>query len=177
MIDGYWEYYYSNGQLMFKGNYINGKRDGYWRHYYSNGKLQSNGLYKNGRFIENKVINESKKKLFIPRKLTKDDSRYNKWNNSQPIKTIDGKEVRINQYTYDGLKNGYWEEYFDDGVLDYRGSYVNGKQDGYWEEFWGNGELYYKGSFLNGKRHGDWEIYDIDGELMHKKLYVNGVKQ
>jgi antitoxin component YwqK of YwqJK toxin-antitoxin module len=27
---GLWEVYWSNGQLRFKGNYINGQRIGYW---------------------------------------------------------------------------------------------------------------------------------------------------
>ena len=36
---GYWEYYYYNGQLMFKGNYVNGKLHGYWEDYYENGQL------------------------------------------------------------------------------------------------------------------------------------------
>jgi antitoxin component YwqK of YwqJK toxin-antitoxin module len=27
---GYWEKYYSNSQLFFKGNFINGKQDGLW---------------------------------------------------------------------------------------------------------------------------------------------------
>ena len=36
---GYWERYYSNGQLMYKGNYVDGKPHGYWEEYYNNGKL------------------------------------------------------------------------------------------------------------------------------------------
>lgn len=27
---GYWENYHPNGQLHYKGNYLNGKRHGYW---------------------------------------------------------------------------------------------------------------------------------------------------
>ena len=38
---GYWEGYYSNGQLLYKGNYVNGKQHGYWEWYYSNGQLKS----------------------------------------------------------------------------------------------------------------------------------------
>ena len=36
---GLWEWYYSNGQLCYKGNYINGKEDGLWEGYHSNGQL------------------------------------------------------------------------------------------------------------------------------------------
>jgi len=37
--DGYWETYYSNGQLSDKGNYINGKEEGYWEEYNKDGRL------------------------------------------------------------------------------------------------------------------------------------------
>lgn len=53
------------------------------------------------------------KKLFIPRKLSDNDSRYSDWNNSQPIK--DGK--RINQYDSEGRKQGYWEYYWNGQLL------------------------------------------------------------
>jgi len=34
---GYWETYYSNGNLWYKGNYINGKLSGYCEWYTSSG--------------------------------------------------------------------------------------------------------------------------------------------
>jgi antitoxin component YwqK of YwqJK toxin-antitoxin module len=36
---GYWEQYYPNGNLWYKGNYVNGERDGYRVYYYTNGDL------------------------------------------------------------------------------------------------------------------------------------------
>jgi len=53
------------------------------------------------------ITEEQKKKLFIPRRLSGEDSRWVQWNKYQPI--VDG--VQINQYTHDGKKEGYWEEY------------------------------------------------------------------
>ena len=36
---GYWEYYYANGNIMFKGYYKNGKDHGFWEEYgYTYGK-------------------------------------------------------------------------------------------------------------------------------------------
>ena len=43
--DGYWEEYYPNGQLWFKGNFINGKKDGYWENYFFDGKLSYKGYF------------------------------------------------------------------------------------------------------------------------------------
>jgi antitoxin component YwqK of YwqJK toxin-antitoxin module len=54
---GYWEYYHSNGQLAYKGNYINGKENGWWESYWSDGKLCHKGNYirgkRDGLWIEN----------------------------------------------------------------------------------------------------------------------------
>lgn len=43
--EGYWERYWDNGDLYYKGNYINGKRVGYWEIYYKRGKLNSKGFF------------------------------------------------------------------------------------------------------------------------------------
>ncbi len=42
---GYWESYYSNGQLGYKGNYVNGIKHGYWESYHYNGKLINKTYY------------------------------------------------------------------------------------------------------------------------------------
>lgn len=38
---GYWEYYYHNGNLWYKGNFINRKQHGYWEFYLTNNELKS----------------------------------------------------------------------------------------------------------------------------------------
>ena len=42
---GYWEFYNTNGQLYFKGNFINGNQDGPWERYNTNGKLEAKQYY------------------------------------------------------------------------------------------------------------------------------------
>ena len=46
---GYWERYLSNGNIIFKGNYLNGLKHGYWENYWLNGKLLKKGNYINGK--------------------------------------------------------------------------------------------------------------------------------
>ena len=86
----------------------------------------------------------NKKKLFIPRKLSGEGSRWEQWNKDQPI--VDGK--RINQYDGEGREQGYWEYYWDD-------------------------QLWYKGTYKNGVRDGIWEWYLYDGSLNGRRLYKN----
>jgi antitoxin component YwqK of YwqJK toxin-antitoxin module len=173
--EGMWEYYENNGDLWIKGNFKNNKEDGVWEDYVNN-KLKAKFLYDKGRLIQKIPITESeqpKKKLFIPRKLSGEDNRYTDWNNSQPIK--DGK--RINQYDNEGNKTGYWEEYWDNGDLERKGSYINGLMDGMWEIYYIDGELYSRGPYKDGERNGEWFYYNnYDGKLEYKTLYKNGDK-
>jgi antitoxin component YwqK of YwqJK toxin-antitoxin module len=85
-------------------------------------------------------------KLFIPRKLSVDDSRYLEWNNSQVV--VNG--VRINQYDMDGRKQGYWEYYYENGRIRSKGNYVNGIWEGNWEWYYDNGKISSKASYVNG---------------------------
>jgi antitoxin component YwqK of YwqJK toxin-antitoxin module len=41
-----------------------------------------------------------------------------------------------------------------------------GQRHGYWEEYFSNGKLSYKGNFVNGKEHGYWEWYFDDGRTV-----------
>ena len=45
------EYYYYNGQLETKENYIDGLEDGLWKTYYENGQLKDIGNYIKGREV------------------------------------------------------------------------------------------------------------------------------
>ncbi len=49
-LHGYWEeYYYPNGNLMYKTNYVNGESHGYWETYYQNGQLSWKGYFVNDK--------------------------------------------------------------------------------------------------------------------------------
>jgi hypothetical protein len=115
------------------------------------------------------ITEEQKKKLFIPRKIEGEGSRWEQWNNSQP--TINGK--KINQYDLNGKPIGYWDDWIDDEMVSGKGFFIKGLKHGMWEEYWDNGELLGKGIYKNGKESGIWEFYD-DGKLDSKTLFDNG---
>jgi antitoxin component YwqK of YwqJK toxin-antitoxin module len=45
---GYWEVYWTSGNLYYKGNYHNGQRHGNWEEYWASGNLWFKGAYNNG---------------------------------------------------------------------------------------------------------------------------------
>lgn len=50
-----------------------------------------------------------------------------------------------NRFNKDGLRVGYWEEYYPSGKLLSKGSYVNDFEVGLWEYYNVDGELFFKG--------------------------------
>ena len=197
---GYWEeYWVGTNKLNSKGFYKDDKQDGVWKHYHhkgddilwyeeshKNGKLIKTLLYYyddngnivdrkiyggNGKLIKSLPITESKK-LFIPRKLSGEGSRWSDWNKEQPI--VDG--VHINQYDMEGRKQGYWEQYFNNGKLESKGTYKNDNEEGMWEWYYENGELGSVGLCINDKRNGIWRFYRENGKLDVKGSYEDDKK-
>jgi len=193
--DGKWVFYYMNGNIENEGSFKNDLKDGVWAQYYRDGNLIRKELYNNGEYVRRISLKESetpKKKLFVPRRLSGENSRWVQWNKEQPI--VDGKP--INQYDMEGNKQGYWEiidkdgkllkgSYKDnkkDGIwkfynvnggLNYKGPYKDGLKDGIWEYYFWNGNLSFKGLYKNDLRDGIWEYYTISGNLLKKELYDN----
>ena len=65
-----------------------------------------------------------------------------------------------NNFDNNGQRHGYWEVYFLNGNLFYKGNYFHGKQHDYWEVYYDNGILYYKGNYDMDEEIGLWCIND-----------------
>ena len=73
-----------------------------------------------------------------------------------------------------GLKNGPVLVYFENGNLNKKYNYLNGKFDGPFHEWKIDGTVIGVAYYLNGIKNGKWEIYDINGNLTHEIIYSNG---
>jgi antitoxin component YwqK of YwqJK toxin-antitoxin module len=73
-----------------------------------------------------------------------------------------------------GLKEGYWIDYWSNGNPYSKGNYINNEKEGYWEYYNLCGKrIYSKGNYLNGLRHGYWEGYSEHSYLIWKGNYLN----
>jgi antitoxin component YwqK of YwqJK toxin-antitoxin module len=90
------------------------------------------------------------------------------------IKLINPNIKFVGSFDVNNLKTGYWEYYWENGKLWYKGNYVNGIQEGYWEWYWSNGNIAWKGNFKNGKQDGYWEFYYSNGNIELRGNYING---
>jgi antitoxin component YwqK of YwqJK toxin-antitoxin module len=62
--EGYWEIYYDNDKIHYKGNFLNGIRHGYWESYYKNGFLCYKVNFFKGNYID-LWINDNKVGLWF----------------------------------------------------------------------------------------------------------------
>jgi antitoxin component YwqK of YwqJK toxin-antitoxin module len=67
-------------------------------------------------------------------------------------------------------KDGYWEDYWLNGKVRKRYYYSDGLLNGLYERFHDNGQLHYKGKFINNEYVGFWERYYPDGKI-HRIVY------
>ena len=66
---------------------------------------------------------------------------------------------------FTGKTTGQRQETYKDGVL-----------DGPWFEYHDNGQLFGKGDYKKGKREGPWVTYLHNGQLVDEGTYKNGKK-
>ena len=77
-----------------------------------------------------------------------------------------------------GMFEGTWVYYHDNGQLQAKGNYKNSKREGAWSNYWDNGRLISEGNYKNGKKEGDWVGYDQNGTVWepYTGTFKDGVK-
>ena len=157
------EYDSLTNELIFEGEYLNGKRSGKGKEYFNTGfsyDLIFEGEYSNGeKNGKGKDYYDFGQLKFIGEYLNGKE-----WN---------GKGYDINgNYLYE-LKDGkgFIKQYYRNGFLKYEGDYLNGKGKEYSQ--FGYINLIYEGEYLNGERHGKGKEYYSD-KLIFEGEYKNG---
>ena len=149
--DGY------SDQLIYIGEYLNGKRNGEGKEFNEKGDLIFVGKYLNGNRLNNEYNNENKKlenNIFNEKKYEKE------YHNG--CLSFEGNYIN-------GKRNGKGKEYDYYGNVAFEGEYLNGKK---WN---GKGDFGYNNSkyeFKNGK--GFIKEFDWYGTLIFEGEYLNG---
>ena len=136
--------YYNNDDLLFEGEYRDGKRNGNEKEYYKKRICEFAFEYLN------KKDNEEEKESYNKGKIKFEGEYLNgkQWNGK-------GKEY----------KNGY---------LVFEGEYLNGKRwNGKGIEYNYIGDLICEGEFLNGKRNGKGKEYKNKALISYRLQFVN----
>ena len=175
------EFNMSNNKLIYKGEYLKGKRNGKGKEYDKNGNLIFEGEYLNGkRNGEGKEIIDLDYKKYI---FQGEYLNGKRWNGYGYFNGNEKKECEIKNGEGTVIEYHHYYNYCDDIIL--KCEYKNGeKKKGteiyslftqHYEEFnMSNNKLIYKGEYLNGKRNGKGKEYDKDGNLIFEGEYLNG---
>jgi len=138
--------YFRGGKKNAEGVFLNEKREGLWRFFSEfDEALVSEEFYIEGK--KNGVA-----KTFFP-----------------------GKGVLEVITWKNGIREGLWEQYFDDGTIKLRCSYKNDMKEGPITVYYPNGQKFNTGEYLNGYPDGTWLTYDLDGKLLGTDVYDHGV--
>ena len=148
--------------IIFEGEYLNGKRHGKGEEFNEYNELLFEGEYlynyrrKGKKYLDGKLIYEGEY-LY--------DSKW-----SGKGYDIEGNKI------YELINgNGPVKEYREDfGFPSFEGEYLNGKRNGKGKEYGPSGKVEYEGEYLNGKRNGKGKEYNDDGELKFAGEYLNG---
>jgi antitoxin component YwqK of YwqJK toxin-antitoxin module len=74
-----------------------------------------------------------------------------------------------------GRQQGEWTYYFENGKVNRKAVFADGKPDGTREIYRDDGTLAAKRSFRDGQREGEWIIYDKSGtKPLREEYYANG---
>jgi len=68
--------------------------------------------------------------------------------------------------TVDGVQQGHWQCFYDNGKVREEGDYQQGKKSGHWKFYHENGNLALEGSYENGLEKGAWKMYDESGNQL-----------
>jgi protein-export membrane protein SecD len=74
----------------------------------------------------------------------------------------------------DGLRNGKWSWWSEDGKMDSSGTYKDGNQDRKWTSWYENGQKEYEGTYKDGKREGLSTWWRGDGQKRLERTFKVG---
>ena len=152
--------YNSNGDLIYEGEFLNGKRNGKGKEYYFYNRLTFEGEFLNDIKWTGKGYDKSNNIIFELK------------NGKGFVKEYDFDSLYLQyegEYLY-GKRNGKGKEYWND-ELRYEGEYLNGEKHGKGKEYF-RGVLVFEGEYLNGKRKGQGKEYYEDSKIRFEGEYL-----
>ena len=96
---------------------------------------------------------------------------YKKFTDIPFIGEVNGRQ---NGTIINGKRDGFWESYFENGQLNWKGNYKNDNLDGPWEYYHKNGQLSFKGNYVDGKEEGSFEHFKENGKFEKRETWKNG---
>lgn len=188
---GLWKFFHENGRVRLEGNYSNDLKDGFFKEYDEEGKLLATAKWIEGEKQEDAV---ELVKLEVAKDYYPDGSvmTMQTFRNgvAQGVRRDydlegnivsgafyqDGEKVGEGITLKDGVRDGEWKEFYNNGALKAEGKYDNGLKVGTWKYYHPNGQLEQTGKFdEKGRLQGKWVWYYPSGNLLREEHYIDGM--
>ena len=138
--------FHANGRLMGEGNYLEKVKDSSWNYYSDfDGVRVSSEYYIKGK-LDSTVIN------YYPKGGVAEEIPYSM-----------------------GLKDGVWKQYFTDGKLKLKATFVNDKLEGQMLVYYMNGIPEVSGIYKNNLKNGPWIYFTEKGVAYKKDTFLRGL--
>lgn len=160
---GEWRYCYDNGQLHTSGTFHSGDSNDFgtdWKFYNRDGK-EFVEQYDSMRVLQYTLDHRP---LSVSYFVGETETRY---------QFNDNYTVNAHGLVRNGLKEGPWEFFYANGQKMLEARYTDGVENGAYVSYRENGVPYFRGFYINGKRANIWEFYDEEGNLAGTKDFDN----
>lgn len=188
---GRWKYFYDDGKLKVEGIYRDDKKNGYFKEYDEKGMLIDIAKYVNDIRQEEspELVKLDVKTDYFPSGKPKTVVSY-KGDVPEGIRRdydTTGKVVASYIYSNgkitgegiiddEGVKDGPWKEYFEEGELRAEGVYNQGKRVGKWHFYHQNGSIEQEGNYnAEGNPEGQWKWYYANAKVLREESFRNGL--
>lgn len=196
---GKWKEFYgcpepclTEGGVHFEGEYQDDKKHGYWREYdrkgltlntvkYNKGEVEKNADelikldFKTEYYDDATVKSIKSYKNGVPEGIFREYSPEGKIINSEVF--MNGNKLGEGVMDEDGIKRGFWKEYYTDSLLRAEGNYDDGQRIGEWIFYFKNGKTEQKGNYLKGEKpEGKWNWFHENGNLWREEFFQNGLE-
>lgn len=188
---GRWKYFYDDGKVKLEGIYRDDKRNGYFKEYDDKGMLIDIAKYVNDEkqvetpelvkldvktdyYPTGKVKTIASYKGDVPEGIRRDYDTSGRVVSSYIFSK--GKIISEGIIDDEGVKDGPWKEYYEEGQLRSEGVYSLGKRIGKWNFYHENGSIEQEGNYNNqGNTEGPWKWYYDNGTVAREESFRNGL--
>lgn len=188
---GLWKFFHENGLVRLEGKYVNDLKDGYFKEYDETGKLLTTAKWIEGEkqedatelvrleiakdyYPDGKVMAMQTFRNGVAQGVRRDYDREG--NIVSGAFYEDGEKVGEGITLEDGVRDGEWQEFYNNGALRGEGMYDKGIKVGTWKYYYPNGLLEQTGDFdKKGRFKGTWVWYYPSGAVLREENYLDGL--
>lgn len=167
---GEWVKRFENGEIRYKGQFLNDEPVDTFRYYYPGGELLAETVHKGNGVSYTHMYHRNGKDRAIGKYLN--EKRDSVWTFYKETGVLISMETYVN-----GEKHGLTKAFFSNGKLAERKEFVQGEESGKWTVFYEDGNKKMEGNLEGGEWNGAFIYYFPEGGMQFRGLYNKGLKK